>query len=157
MRIETQFSIFLVNKPGVLAQVTSALAKAKVNISALTLVDSSEHGVLRIVCADNSEKVRDILSRVHDQFTETEVLAIDLPNRPGAFAASAEKLAAGHININYAYCTGGARGGKTTAVFKVADMKKAFRMLKPSSVCKKDSRSPIKASPRRSVGKGKTR
>ncbi len=149
MRIETQFSIFLVNKPGVLAQVTSALAKAKVNVIALTLVDSSEHGVLRIVCGDNAEKVRRVLARAHDQFTETEVLAMDLSNKPGAFAAAADKLAAEHININYAYCTGGARGGKTTAIFKVADLNKALRVLKPVRRGLKDTRTPVKASPQR--------
>ena len=149
MRVETQFSIFLVNKPGVLAQVTSALAKAKVDMTALTLVDSSEHGVLRIVCTDKPEKVRRVLARAHDQFTETEVLALDLSNKPGVFAAVADKLAAAHININYAYCTGGARGGKTTAIFKVADMKKALRVLKPARGARKGARSPVKASPRR--------
>lgn len=149
MRIETQFSIFLVNKPGVLAQVTSVLAKAKVNIIALTLVDSSEHGVLRIVCGDTVERIRRVLAPLHDQFTETEVLAMELSNNPGALAAMANKLAAEHININYAYCTGGARGGKTTAVFKVADLKKALRVLKPVRVSRKVTRVPVKASPRR--------
>ena len=149
MRVETQFSIFLVNKPGVLAQVTSALAKAKVNMIAMTLVDSSEHGVLRIVCTDEADKVRRVLARVYDQFTETEVLALDLSNKPGVFAAAAEKLAAAHININYAYCTGGAHGGKTTAIFKVADLKKALRVLKPARGARKGARALVKASPRR--------
>ncbi len=149
MRVETQFSIFLVNKPGVLAQVTSALAKAKVNMIAMTLVDSSEHGVLRIVCTDEAGKVRRVLGRAHDQFTETEVLALDISNKPGVFAAVADKLAAEHININYAYCTGGARGGKTTAIFKVADLNKALRVLKPVRGAGKSARSPVKAPPRR--------
>ncbi len=149
MQVQTQFSIFLVNKPGVLAQVTTALAKAKVNIIALTLVDSSEHGVLRIVCADDAEKVRRILGKANDQFTETEVLTMELANRPGNFAAVVEKLAAAHININYAYCTGGARGGKTMAIFKVADLKKALRVLKPAKSPGKDARVRVKASPRR--------
>ena len=149
MRVETQFSIFLVNKPGVLAQVTSALAKAKVNMIAMTLVDSSEHGVLRIVCTDEAGKVRRVLAKAHDQFTETDVLALDISNKPGVFAAVADKLAAAHININYAYCTGGARGGKTTAIFKVADLKKALRALKPTRGARKGARAPVKASPRR--------
>ena len=150
MRVETQFSVFLVNKPGVLAQVTSALAKAKIDIIALTLVDSSEHGVLRIVCVSENDKVRKILAKAHDQFTETEVLAMELPNRPGAFSAMTQKLADAHININYAYCTGGAKGGKTTAICKVADLKKALRVLKPArSGARKNSRAKIKAAPRR--------
>ncbi|MBD3305885.1 ACT domain-containing protein, partial [candidate division KSB3 bacterium] len=50
MHIDTQFSIFLVNKPGVMDAVTRALAEANVNLFALSLTDSGEHGVLRVVC-----------------------------------------------------------------------------------------------------------
>ena len=128
MFLQTQFSVFLVNKPGVLATVTNALAKAKVNIIALTLMDSMEHGVLRIVC-DNAGAARDVLGRCHDRWTETDVLVLELPNEPGAFAKIAGKLAEAHINISYADSTGGAHGGRTTAVFKVADMKKAQKLL----------------------------
>ncbi len=131
MQTAVQFSVFLVNKPGVLAQVTNALAGAKINIRALTLVDSSEHGVLRLV-GDEPDKLRHVLQRAHDHFTETEVLQMELANEPGAFADAAERLAAEHININYAYATGGAPGGHTTAIFKVADLKKSLRVLKPA-------------------------
>ena len=148
MRVMTQFSIFLVNKPGVLAQVMSALAREKVNVTALTLMDSSEHGVLRLVC-EEPDRARAALARSHDRFTETEVLALELTNEPGAFAHAAEKLAAAHININYAYCTGGAPGGKTTAIFKVADLKKALRVLKPAKAVRKEPRQAVRSSPGR--------
>ena len=128
MYVETQFSIFLVNKPGVLAGVAGALAKSRVNLVALTLMDSMEHGVLRIVC-QNPDVARKVLGTAHDRWTETEVLVMDLENSPGSFAKVTEKLAENHINISYAYCTGGAQGGKTTAVFKVADMKKAQKVI----------------------------
>ncbi len=129
MEARTQFSIFLINKPGVLAGVTTALAKAKINIAALVLMDSGEHGTLRII-TDNAETTRKVLGQAHDRWTESEVLVLELDNRPGAFAALSERLATEHINISYAYCTGGAPGGRTTAVFKVADMKKALHFLK---------------------------
>jgi len=128
MRIETQFSVYLINKPGVLATITGALAKARVNIVALALMDSGEHGALRIVC-DDAQKAREVLGKAHDRWTECEVLAIDLDNEPGTFAHVSQKLADEHINITYAYCTGGAHGGKVTAVFKVQDMKKAMKVL----------------------------
>ena len=128
MYVETQFSVFLVNKPGVLAAVTGALAKARVNLVALTLMDSMEHGVLRIVTSD-SDKAREVLGKTHDRWTETEVLVMELANEPGSFANVTEVLAKAHINISYAYSTGGAKGGRTTAVFKVADLKKAQKVL----------------------------
>lgn len=131
VRSYTQFSVFLVNKPGILAQVTRALADAKVNIVALTLVDSQEHGVLRIVDEDPAE-TREVLKKLNLPMTETDVLCMELSNRPGALADVAQLLGENHININYAYCTSGAPGGKTTAVLKVADPKKAERALQSS-------------------------
>jgi len=124
----TQFSVFLVNKPGVLAQVTRSLAEAKLNLVAMTLVDSQEHGVLRMVVEDEQE-ARKVLGRLNLPMTETEVVCIDLSNRPGALADVAQLLGENHININYAYCTSGAPGGRTTGVFKVADLNKARHVL----------------------------
>ena len=139
MNVEKQFSIFMVNKPGILAQILAEFARAKINITALTVMDSVEHGVLRIVC-ESADKMRDVLNQINMQFNETEVLCITLPNRPGAFAAVTEKLAKAHINIGYAYCTAGAKGGKTTAVVKVADVKKAIKVLDDSADSDRDSR-----------------
>jgi hypothetical protein len=128
MYVTTQFSIFMVNKPGVLAQVLGEFARAKINITAITMMDSVEHGVMRIVFAD-PEKAREVMSKLNMPYNETEVLCINLDNKSGALAAVAEKLAKNHINIGYAYCTAGAKGGRTTGVLKVADVKKAMRIL----------------------------
>lgn len=128
VRLATQHSVFLVNKPGVLAQVTRALADAKVNVVAMTLVDSQEHGVLRVVAA-NPDVAKDTLTKLNLPMTYTEVLCVELSNRPGALADVANLLGTNHININYAYCTSGAPGGKTTGVFKVADQNKALKLL----------------------------
>ncbi len=129
VRLETQFSVFLVNKPGVLAQVTRALAESKINIVAMTLVDSQEHGVLRVV-AEDPAAARKTLIALNLPMTETEVICLELSNHPGALADVATLLGTNHININYAYCTSGAPGGKTTGIFKVADHAKAEKLLK---------------------------
>ena len=136
MHIETQFSIFLINKPGVLAQILNELAKEKINIIAMTMMDSVEHGVLRLVTA-KPRAARVILQRLNATVNETEVLCVNLPNRSGALAGVASRLAAAHININYAYCTAGARGGRTTGILKVADIKKAMKILGKTSVAVK--------------------
>jgi hypothetical protein len=131
IRTTTQFSVFLVNKPGVLAQVTRALAEEKINIIALTLVDSQEHGVLRLVPSDTAA-ARAALTRLNLPMTETDVLCVEMSNHPGALSDVATLFGENHININYAYCTSGAPGGRTTGVFKVADEKKAIQILKKS-------------------------
>lgn len=128
MYAETQFSIFMVNKPGVLAQVLTGFADDKINITALTMVDSVEHGVMRVVAAAPA-KVRKTLSRLNMPYEETEVLCVTLANKAGAFANLTQRLAKAHINISYAYCTSGARGGKTTAILKVANIKQAMKVL----------------------------
>ncbi|MFA5422636.1 MAG: ACT domain-containing protein [Phycisphaerae bacterium] len=128
MYIASQFSIFMVNKPGVLAQILGEFARAKINIIALTMMDSVEHGVMRVLFED-PDKARDVLSKLNMPFNETQVLCVTLTNESGALAAVAEKLAKNHINISYAYCTAGAKGGKTTGVLKLADVKKAIKVL----------------------------
>ena len=130
MRVVTQFSIFMVNKPGVLAQVFGEFARAKINIVALTMMDSVEHGVMRVIF-ETPTKASDVLSKLNMPYNETHVLCISLTNKSGALAAVAEKLARNHINISYAYCTSGAKGGKTTGVLKIADVEKAMKILQP--------------------------
>jgi hypothetical protein len=138
MYIATQFSIFMVNKPGVLAQVLGEFARAKINIIAMTMMDSVEHGVMRVVFTA-PKKAKEVLAKINMPHNETEVLCVTLTNKSGALAAVAEKLAKSHMNISYAYCTAGAKGGRTTGVLKVADVKKAMRTLQQKP--QKDSKS----------------
>lgn len=149
MHLDTQFSIFMVNKPGVLAQFLNVLASEKVNIIAMTMMDSVEHGVMRLV-GSKAEKVRDILKKMNMQYSETQVLSVNLPNAAGAFAAVTEKLSKAHINISYAYCTAGARGGRTTGVLKVADVRKAIKVLEGTSIATHKKNSKKKKAVRRS-------
>jgi hypothetical protein len=137
VRTATQFSVFLVNKPGVLAQVTRALAEEKINILAMTLVDSQEHGVLRLVGGD-TKVIRALLTKLNLPMTETDVLCVDLPNQAGALADVATVLGKNHININYAYCTSGAPGGRTTGVFKTGDQAKAQHLLEKGGKAHKE-------------------
>lgn len=137
MYVAPQFSVFMVNKPGVLARVLGEFANVKVNITAITMMDSAEHGVMRVVF-EEPEKAREVLSRLNMPYNETDVLCVNLANKSGALATVAEKLAKGHINISYAYCTAGASGGRTTGVLKVSDVKKAMKLLQGHN---KESRS----------------
>jgi len=130
----------MVNKPGVLARVLGEFAQEKINIIAMTMMDSVEHGVMRVVFAA-PDRAKKVLAKLNMPYNETNVLCITLANRSGALAAVAEKLGKSHINISYAYCTAGAKGGRTTGVFKVADVKKAMKILRPLDGHKKDSKS----------------
>lgn len=151
MYMATQFSIFMVNKPGVLAHVLSEFAKAKLNMVAMTMVDTAEHGVIRVVFGD-AEKSQALLDKLNLPYNKTEVLCMTLTNKAGALALVAEKLAKSHLNISYAYCTAGARGGRTTGILKVADVKKAIKILDKDSA-KKTKKSKSKIRPAKSSKK----
>ena len=145
MYVAPQFSIFMVNKPGVLAQVLGEFARAKINVIAMTMMDSVEHGVMRVVFAA-PKRAREVLSKLSMPYNETVVLCVNLTNKAGALAAVAEKLAKSHINISYAYCTAGAKGGRTTGVLKVADVKKAMKVLQQNHEKSSKSRPVIRRS-----------
>jgi hypothetical protein len=132
MEIAKQITAFLENKPGRLANICSALARKKINIQALTVMDSKEHSVLRLV-TDDLDLTKVALTSIGTPFQETEVLIIEIENRPGSLARICEKLAAEHVNIDYAYCSAGSRNGKTISIFKVSSAIKASHALANNS------------------------
>lgn len=135
----TQFSVFLINKPGILSRVCGELADKKINVVALTLMDSVEHGVFRLV-AEDTARTREVLKSLNVPTTETEVLAAEMPNRPGAMADLCARLNSEHISIKYAYVTSGAVGGRTTGIFKVDNIQKALKVAAPRKSNRKEKR-----------------
>jgi hypothetical protein len=134
MATTKQVSVFLENKPGRLANVLLALARDKVNITALAVMDSHEHSVLRMVVNDVARAVQS-LNALNTPHAQADVLVVELRNQPGALAHVCGLLGAEHINIEYAYCSSGGRNGKTVGVFKVSNTEKATRVLSaPSDV-----------------------
>lgn len=128
METTKQVSVFLENKPGRLANVLSALAKEKVNVTALTVMDSHEHSVLRLVTSDPARTV-EVLDALNVGHAESDVLLVELRNQPGALAHVCEQLGAEHINIEYCYASSGGRNGRVFGIFKVSDTTKAMRQL----------------------------
>jgi hypothetical protein len=126
--IRKQLTVFLENKPGRLAKVMSALAQEKVNIVALSVMDRHEHGVLRLVTEDEAGAAK-VIQGLNAPTAETEVLAVELRNQPGALAHVCEVLAQEHVNIDYAYCSSGGRNGKVFGIFKVSNLDKAQKVL----------------------------
>jgi hypothetical protein len=88
--------VFLANKPGMLADVCDELAKAKINIFALTISDTADHSVVRMVVSDH-EKALQIFEERGVLTVESKVLMIENQNRPGALAKISKKLAKGGV------------------------------------------------------------
>ena len=89
MYIAKQFSVFMVNKPGVLAKVLGEFARAKINIIAIAMMDSVEQGVMRAVFTA-PQKGKEILSKLNMPYNEADVLCVNLANKAGALASVAE-------------------------------------------------------------------
>jgi len=123
-----QITVFLESKPGRLANILSELARQKVNITALSVMDRTEHNVLRLV-PDDAAKAARIIQGLNTPCTATDVVLVELRNQPGALAHVCEALAAEHIQIDYAYCSSGGRNGKVLGIFKVSNADKAMRVL----------------------------
>ena len=126
MGMERQISVMLKNSPGQLAAVGDALTDASVNIIALSVVDASDHAVMRLVTSDWAA-TRTALEGMGQDTLVTKVLAIELPHKKGALAEAAAKLAAAGINIDYIY--GSATGRKSILVARVSNLKAAQKAL----------------------------
>jgi hypothetical protein len=153
METAKQVSVFLENKPGRLAQVLSALAKEKINVTALTVMDSSESSVLRLVTADPAKTLQ-VLKGLNMRHAEAEVLLVELRNQPGALAHVCEVLAGEHLNIEYCYVSSGGRNGRVMGIFKVAQAEKAIRALGGSNNVAKKKPEPRSMRDRRSYQSG---
>ena len=128
-----QISVFLENKRGRLAEVTRLLADNQVNIRALCIAETVDYGVLRLVVNDPDLAHR-VLADAGFTVTDTEVLAVELADRPGGLARVIGPLAQGGINVEYLYALVGTSGEKATVVFRLEDTARAIELLKREGV-----------------------
>src|SRR5215472_10944699 len=121
--------LFLANRPGALARVCEALAKAEINIRALATSDTVDHTVVRMVVSDPTKALM-LLGEAGVLAVETEVLLIETANQPGVLAKIAERLAEAKVNIEYVYLAG-SRGAETgLIVVRPSDIEKAQTALR---------------------------
>jgi len=122
----TQLTVVLENKPGQLAKMAAVLKKAKVNIQGISVVDSVDTGVIRMV-VDSPAKARQALARAKITVTQQLVLVADLPNEPGALQGLAAKLSAAGVNINYIYGSVTKKGSEGLLVLGVDKLGQALK------------------------------
>jgi len=129
MAVVKQLSVFLANKPGALARLYHSFARAKVNLIAITVSDTVDHAVVRMV-VDDPERAEALLEQHGVLVVDNDVLAIRLTNKPGALAQLAEKLANAKVNIEYAYGTAGTGKNSSLLILRVNNLAKARKVLK---------------------------
>jgi len=128
MDIAKQLSVFLANTPGTLSEVCDELARHKINIYALTISDSVDHAVVRMVVSDTKRALR-IFEERGTLVVENDVLLIDGDNRPGSLAGIAHKLSKAKINIEYAYLATSPGSKRGLAIVRPSNVKKALQIL----------------------------
>lgn len=125
----TQFTLLLENRPGTLAEVCSELAAKAVNIQAIMTSDVRGWGAVRVV-VNHPEAARKVFETIGVKFTEEEVLAVRLSDRPGALGRITRKLAENEINIDYTYGSIEKGSPKALVMMGVSDLKRAAKLLK---------------------------
>lgn len=123
-----QISIFVENKPGRLAAVTRLLAEAGVNIRALSLADTSDFGVLRLI-VNNPELAYSVLKERDFVVSRTDVIAIEVPDQPGGLSQVLEVLGNDNVNIEYLYAFFGQSGHQAITIFRVENIDTAKVVL----------------------------
>ena len=132
MEFVHEVTAYLENKPGRLAKICSALAQAKIDIRALSVMDANGRSVLRMV-TDDMEPTKRVLTSLGTEHSLTDVLAVEMDNKTGALARVLERLAEEHINVEYAYVSNAMAGGRSLGIFHTSNPKKALQVLNDTS------------------------
>jgi hypothetical protein len=122
-----QISVFMENKPGTVGAVLKGFSKSGVNLKAMTVADTVDAAIVRMVVSDADKGVA-ILEEANMLCVVNDVLEVVLDDKPGAFEKVAQQLADAEINIHYAYGSAG-EGGRASLYLRTSDTDKAAKLL----------------------------
>lgn len=128
-----QISIFLENVSGRLAEVTKILAENKINLRAMTIADTADFGILRIIVPGPDAAVA-ALSKAGFMAKETEVLAVEVEDQPGGLARVMEVFSKNKINIEYMYASLERSQDKAVIVIKVEDVQRGIKIVEENGL-----------------------
>ena len=128
-----QLSVFLENKPGRLSHPCKALADAGINILTLCLADTEQFGILRLIVKD-WEKAKTVLQNAGCVVNESEVLAIEVPDRPGGMESILAILEPNAVNIEYMYAFSLKRGNNAVLIARIEDADRAIDILRKKGI-----------------------
>jgi hypothetical protein len=132
MRVE-QISVFLENKSGRLAEVTSVLAEAGINIRVLSVADASDFGVLRMIVNDN-KKAEEVLKNSGFAMRKTDVVAVEVEDKPGGLNRILVILRKSEINVEYMYALMRQDEKNAIMIFRFDNIDEAVKLLEENGV-----------------------
>ncbi len=128
-----QLSVFVENEKGKLIKITSVLREAQVDIKALSLADTAEYGILRII-VDDPEKAFEALKEDGHTVSITKVIAIGVKDSPGGLCGALETLAEAGINVDYLYAYVSRNRNHAYVIIRVEDNEKAVEVLQTAGI-----------------------
>ncbi len=128
-----QISVFLENKRGRLAEVTTSLSKEKINIRALSLADTADFGVLRII-VDSPDRAVAALKAHGFVAQVTEVIAVEVEDRPGGLAHILEVLDEDNVNVEYMYAYVEKKRDHAIVICRIDDRERALQVLEKHGI-----------------------
>jgi hypothetical protein len=123
-----QLTLFLENRPGILADLCAHLCDQGINFRAVMTLDSTDTGAVRIV-VDKPDNAEEILTAGGIAHSTTECLAVQMPNYPGGLAEVARQLSVAGVNIDYMYGSSTTGSGTALGIFGVSDLERALQHL----------------------------
>lgn len=124
-----QISVFLENNAGRLGEVTKVLARAGINIRAISIADTADFGILRLI-VDKEAAALEALSAGGFTTRVSAVAAVEIEDRPGSLAEVMELFQQSKVNIEYLYASLEPKAGKAVVIFKLADQESGLRLVK---------------------------
>lgn len=128
-----QISVFLENRTGQLAEITQILADNQINMCAISIAETSDYGVLRLI-VDQPQKTTSILLEKGCILSQTPVTAVMVPDRPGGLAPVLQLIAEGEIDVEYMYSLFTHKEGNAYMVFRVSDNEKFTALLSQNGI-----------------------
>lgn len=128
-----QISVFLENRKGRLLEATESLAKAGINIRALSIADTSEFGILRLIVPE-PERAKKVLENSNFTVRENDVIAVGVPDSPGGLAGILRILNDTGINVEYAYAFVQKSGEKAVVVLRIEDPAAGIKALSEGGI-----------------------
>jgi len=132
MKVE-QIAIFLENRSGRLAEITNILAENCINIRALSLADTADFGILRLIVND-TEKAKQILRDNGFTVGKTEVLVVEVPDKPGGLAGALTAVSGAGLNIEYMYAFTQKSGESGLIIFRFEDLDAAIDVFQKAGL-----------------------
>ncbi len=132
MRVK-QLSVFMENKAGRIAEVTSILAEANINIKSLSIADTSDFGVLRMI-VDKSDEALKALNDKGLTVGETDVLAIEVEDKPGGLHRILNLLQQHNINVEYMYAFVQPSAQNAVMIFRFDNLEDAIKVLAENGI-----------------------